>query len=95
MTFTYLPNTLPQPISLSTRQLQKRAGLKAVRTDVWLVRHRNHLTQAELANRVGVSRKAISHIETGKNLPTLFVALKIADVLHRPLDEIFRLNKPY
>jgi putative molybdopterin biosynthesis protein len=49
------------------------------------------LSQGELASRAGVTRQAVSAIEKGKAAPTMAVALKLARVLGRRVDELFRL----
>ena len=47
------------------------------------------MTQAELADRVGVTRQTIIAIEQGRYSPTLEMAFQIAQVLRAPLDEVF------
>lgn len=49
--------------------------------DLRTVREKKKLTQQELADKVGVSRQAITNIETGANKPSVELAMKIADVL--------------
>ncbi len=51
------------------------------------------LTQEELANKVAVSRQTINAIEAGKYVPSTALALKIAKVFNKPLEEIFQLEK--
>ena len=46
-------------------------------------------TQAELAARVGVSRKTINTIENGVFIPSTLTALKIAESFERPVEELF------
>ena len=48
------------------------------------------MTQAELADRVGVTRQTIIAIEQGRYSPTLEMAFRIARVFRVPLDEVFR-----
>ncbi len=48
------------------------------------------LTQAELAERVGLTRQTIIAIEQGKYSPTLEVAFQIARVFGVVLDEVFQ-----
>lgn len=48
------------------------------------------LTQAELAERVGLTRQTIIAIEQGKYSPTLEVAFQIAQVFGVPLDDVFQ-----
>jgi putative transcriptional regulator len=47
------------------------------------------MTQAELADRVGVTRQTIIAIEQGRYSPSLEVAFKIAHALGVPLDDVF------
>ena len=51
---------------------------------------KGEMTQAELADRVGVTRQTIIAIEQGKYSPTLEVAFRIARVLGVPLDQAFQ-----
>ena len=50
------------------------------------------MTQADLADRVGVTRQTIIAIEQGKYSPTLEMAFRIARVFRMPLDEVFRYS---
>ena len=50
------------------------------------------LTQAELADRVGVSRKTINTVENGIFIPSTLLALKLARALGRPVEELFSLE---
>ena len=47
------------------------------------------MTQAELADRVGVTRQTIIAIEQGRYSPTLEMAFRIARVFRVPLDDVF------
>lgn len=46
-------------------------------------------TQAELAARVGVSRKTINTIENGVFVPSTLIALKIAESFERSVEQLF------
>lgn len=46
-------------------------------------------TQADLAQRVGVSRQSINAIETGKFDPSLPVAFRLATLFELAVEEIF------
>ncbi len=48
------------------------------------------MTQADLADRVGVTRQTIIAIEQGKYSPTLEMAFRIARVFGVPLDDAFQ-----
>ncbi len=50
---------------------------------------RAEMTQAELADRVGVTRQTIIAIEQGKYSPSLEIAFLVARALHARLDEVF------
>ncbi|KAA0992100.1 helix-turn-helix transcriptional regulator [Dyadobacter aurulentus] len=58
-----------------------------------LERARNNITQADLADKVKVSRQTINSIETGRFIPSALLAFKIAHVLQRPVDEVFQLEE--
>lgn len=47
------------------------------------------LTQAELAKEVNVSRQTIIAIEGGDYAPSVFLALDIARVLDRTVEDLF------
>jgi putative transcriptional regulator len=57
------------------------------------LRAKNGWTQAELAERLGVSRQTIIAIETGRYDPSLPLAFDIAEIFKRPLDTIFSREK--
>ena len=48
------------------------------------------LTQADLAERIGVTRQTVIAIEQGKYSPSLEMAFQIARVFGVPLDEVFQ-----
>ena len=50
------------------------------------------LTQADLAAMAGVTRKSVNAIETGRMVPSVVLALKIARVLGVAVDVIFSLD---
>ncbi|TMJ20598.1 MAG: helix-turn-helix domain-containing protein [Alphaproteobacteria bacterium] len=50
------------------------------------------LTQAALAEMVGVSRKTINTVENGVFVPSTLLALKLARALGRPVEDIFFLE---
>ena len=49
-------------------------------------------TQAELAARIGVSRKTINTIENGVFVPSTVLALKLARALGLPVESLFSLD---
>jgi putative transcriptional regulator len=54
-------------------------------------RARLGLTQAELADRVGVSRKTINTVENGVFIPSTTLALKLGKALERSVEDLFRI----
>jgi putative transcriptional regulator len=48
------------------------------------------MTQAELADRVDVTRQTIIAIEQGRYSPSLEMAFQIAQVFKLPLDDVFQ-----
>jgi putative transcriptional regulator len=52
-----------------------------------------NITQEELANQVGVSRQTINTIESNKYIPSTLLALKIARVFGKSVEDIFSLEE--
>ncbi|AWM34323.1 helix-turn-helix transcriptional regulator [Hymenobacter nivis] len=50
------------------------------------------LTQDELARRIGVSRQTINAMEAGKYVPSTALALKLARVFGKPVEQLFGLE---
>jgi putative transcriptional regulator len=48
------------------------------------------MTQAELADRIGVTRQTVIAIEQGRYSPSLEMAFQIAQVFNVGLDEVFQ-----
>ena len=62
-----------------------------VTNDIRALRFRaGEMTQAELADRIGVTRQTVNAIEQGKYSPTLELAFQIARVFDVALDEVFQ-----
>lgn len=55
-------------------------------------RAKYNMTQADLAERVQVSRQTINSIEIGKYVPSALLAMKIAVVLNASLHDLFYLE---
>lgn len=52
-----------------------------------------NITQAELAEKIGVSRQTINAMELGKYVPSTVLALKIAKVFGKTVNDIFELEE--
>jgi len=50
-------------------------------------------TQADLAQRIGVSRQSINAIETGKFDPSLPVAFRLAELFELTIEDIFTVDR--
>ena len=56
------------------------------------VRTRAGMTQQQLAQRVGVRRETILHLESGRYNPSLKLAMDIAQVFGRSVEMLFRFE---
>jgi putative transcriptional regulator len=52
-----------------------------------------NLTQDELAKKVSVSRQTINAMEANKYVPSTVLALKIAKVFNKMVEDVFILEK--
>jgi len=53
----------------------------------------HNLTQQDLAEKIGVSRQTINAIESNKYVPSTVLALKMARLFKKNVEEIFELDK--
>jgi putative transcriptional regulator len=54
----------------------------------------DEMTQAELADRVAVTRQTVMAIELGRYSPSLELAFQIAEVFGVALEDVFQYPKP-
>jgi len=54
---------------------------------------RGEMTQAERAERVGVTRQTVIAIEQGRYSPSLEMAFKLARIFEVPLDQVFQYQE--
>jgi putative transcriptional regulator len=52
-----------------------------------------NITQEELAAQIGVTRKTINTIETGKFIPSTILAIKLARFFEVRVEELFTLKE--
>ncbi|MFQ3192846.1 MAG: putative transcriptional regulator [Paraglaciecola sp.] len=57
------------------------------------LRSKLKLSQQELADAIGVSRKTVSTVETGRFTPSVVIALKMAKFFEVPVEKIFELEE--
>ncbi|MBL7559894.1 MULTISPECIES: helix-turn-helix transcriptional regulator [Olleya] len=53
----------------------------------------HNLTQADLANKIGVSRQTINAMEKNKYVPSTVLALKLSKVFNVSVHDIFELEE--
>ena len=63
-----------------------------MRNTIKVERAKKNWTQEDLANKIEVSRQSINSIETGKFIPSTILALKMAKLFQKKVEEIFILE---
>lgn len=63
-----------------------------LKTDIHMLRWEAKMKQEELASKVGVRRETISALEKGKYNPSLKLAMDIAKVFGKQVEEIFHFD---
>jgi len=58
-----------------------------------VARAEKDFSQADLAERIGVSRQTINSIETGRYVPSTLLALKMARVFETGVETLFQLEE--
>ena len=61
-------------------------------TNLTSVRESRGMTQQDLADRIGMRRETILHLENNRYNPSLEMALKIAQVFDLRVEELFQLK---
>lgn len=64
-----------------------------MRSSLRVLRAERGWSQADLAERLGVSRQAVNALETGRHDPSLGLAFRIGALFDRKVEEIF--DNPY
>lgn len=64
-----------------------------MRNKLKVARAEMDLTQAELAERIGVTRQAVNSIELGKYVPSTVLALKMAQLFGKKVEDLFLLEE--
>lgn len=72
--------------------ISKSMEEKKILNTLKIQRAKKDLTQEQLAQMVGVTRKTINTVEKGKYIPSTYLALKLAKALEVSVEEIFQLN---
>lgn len=58
-----------------------------------VARAERRMTQQQLADAVGVSRQTVNAIESGRFIPSTVLALKVARLFEKPVEEMFSLEE--
>ena len=69
-----------------------RPQTETVNNKVAHLRQGRSLTQEELATLVGVSRQTILSIEKGNHIPSVLLAIKLAKVFKKSVEEVFKIK---
>ena len=64
-----------------------------IRLDVRLEDETVWLTQQQLADAIGVTRQTVNAIEAGRFVPSTVLALKIARIFGKPVEQVFQLEE--
>ncbi|MCB0695995.1 MAG: helix-turn-helix transcriptional regulator [Chitinophagaceae bacterium] len=64
-----------------------------MKNTVKVERAKKNVTQAELAEAIGVSRQTINAMEAGKYIPSTLLALRIARYFGTNVEQIFSLEE--
>jgi len=67
--------------------------MMALKNKLKETREQKNLTQAELGQRVGVTRQSIIAIEKSRFVPSVKLALELARALDAPFNEVFWLEE--
>lgn len=63
-----------------------------MKNSIRVARAERRMTQQQLAEAVGVSRQTVNAIESGRFIPSTVLALKVARLFEKPVEEIFVLE---
>ena len=67
-------------------------GEPTVQNTIRVQRAIRDLTQADLADRAGITRASVNAIEGGRMVPSILLALKLARALDVSVDDLFHLS---
>ena len=63
--------------------------MERYKNNIKALRSSKNMPQVELADRVGVHRETITRIENGYKLPSVKLAINIAKVFDKSVEEVF------
>lgn len=63
--------------------------METLKNNVKELRSEKNLSQGKLAEMAGVTRQTIISLEKGSYVPSLLLAMKLSDILEKPIETIF------
>ena len=57
------------------------------------IRIKNHLTQRQMAERLGVSKSVVNYYETGNRTPSIDILIRFSSIFHISTDYLLGLDK--
>ncbi len=64
-----------------------------MKNSIKVERARHNMTQADLAEKIQVSRQTINAIESNKYVPSTALALKLSELFQKTVNELFELEE--
>ena len=64
-----------------------------MKNNIRVARAERRMTQQQLADSIGVSRQTVNAIESGRFVPSTILALRIARLFERPVEDMFELEE--
>jgi putative transcriptional regulator len=64
-----------------------------MKNNIRVARAERRMTQQQLADSIGVSRQTVNAIESGRFVPSTILALRIARLFERPVEDMFVLEE--
>ena len=64
-----------------------------MKNNIRVARAERRMTQQQLADSIGVSRQTVNAIERGRFVPSTILALRIARLFERPVEDMFVLEE--
>lgn len=66
--------------------------LAILKTNIKEYREKTNMKQIDLAEKIGVRRETIVHLESGRYNPSLKMAMDIAKVFNATVEELFKFE---
>ena len=63
-----------------------------MRNNLKVTREKKGFTQVQVAEKAQLSERGYQYIETGRRVPSVMIAQRIASVLHSSVEELFPLS---